>query len=804
VTFTATPKSLPKLRYGTNYRMRARAVDLAGNSLPYTTSDDTKATSETKYTRIEPVISPVPILRAPATIAETIERLVIRSNYNTPYQGPTERHIAPPLTSQLDAEIHGMFDAGGALDKAAYDTIVARQGFFNPDATHPEAQLAVPYLPDPIARGAALRGLPGTAITDVTKIAFDGAWPDRAPFRIMIQEGSGAPAFDSSNRVLTVYMQKAEMVPVRISSYLDAGDLDIMGIWQWLKEAGLSAAWMSALQTLATQGAHWMITPYRTLTLVHAVQQPLQTPEYAVLQAQKTLGDTFATVVDAMPIHGKSTNKLDVLATWSEPIDALSDPKWKLVDGNAHVGEMGIEYDDTTASISMKHEFHDTKYRRVTYSAVATTRYKEYFQQAASETFVLPDGSAQPLAQSSLSEHAETVAMADGSVRFERDVDYTMDYAAGTITRIAGGAIPSGASVKVDYYYLPGPTTRETVTPVSVDVLNSARPAAPKLLYVVPTFSWSTENVPEGQGSVAIRRAGGGLRIYMERPWFSSGDGELLGAVLWQQPRGGIIKAPPKSPPEILKPYVTQWGQDPIWLASPTYAVPAVANFPRAVSTATNLSLAEVQGAQVSVAGHQVGYDEQRQLWYCDMELDTGNSYWPFVRLGLARYQPNSVTDAHLSRVVLADFAQLAPDRLATVIFDPDRPKVCAVTVCGPGYSKSGVGNGASQMEVTLETRVPGVQDETLGWVPVSSIAYPLNLTDATPDVYTWSGGVTLPTDRGSKRYRLVIREYEKFVADGVFVNPPIVPRANLGADAILKSTTPPARRLVYAAVLEI
>jgi hypothetical protein len=239
---------------------------------------------------------------------------------------------------------------------------------------------------------------------------------------------------------------------------------------------------MSALQTLATQGSHWMLTPYRTLTLVHAVQQPLQTPEYAALQAQKTLGDTFATVVDAMPIHGKSTNKLDVLATWSEPIDALSDPKWKLVDGNAHVGEMGIEYDDTTANISMKHEFHDTKYRRVTYSAVATTRYKEYFQQAASETFVLPDGAAQPLAQSSLSEHAETVAMADGSVRFERDVDYTMDYAAGTITRIAGGAIPSGASVKVDYYYLPGPTTRETVTPVSVDVLNSARPAAPVVL----------------------------------------------------------------------------------------------------------------------------------------------------------------------------------------------------------------------------------------------------------------------------------------------------------------------------------
>lgn len=68
-----------------------------------------------------------------------------------------------------------------------------------------------------------------------------------------------------------------------------------------------------------------------------------------------------------------------------------------------------------------------------------------------------------------------------------------------------------------------------TSQPVTVSVRNSARPAAPVPLYVVPSFGWTTDT--KGQWSVS-RRAGGGLRVYLDRPWFSSGEGELLAAVL--------------------------------------------------------------------------------------------------------------------------------------------------------------------------------------------------------------------------------------------------------------------------------
>ena len=41
------------------------------------------------------------------------------------------------------------------------------------------------------------------------------------------------------------------------------------------------------------------------------------------------------------------------------------------------------------------------------------------------------------------------------------------------------------------------------------------------------------------------------------------------------------------------------------------------------------------------------------------IEVGTG-SYYPFIRLALARYQPTSITGAHLSNVVLADIMPLA------------------------------------------------------------------------------------------------------------------------------------------------
>lgn len=829
--------SLPRLRFGVDYRLRARAVDLAGNSLTLEEAPDAHATTPMNYRRFEPAVSPAVVLHDPTTDGESVERLVIRSNYNTPATRDCQRHVVPPGVAELLAETHGRFDGSSGLQKSAYSVITTKEGSFEAgadgkQAPHPVDQLTMPYLADPIARGASLRNLPGVTspgaissgvdkaavpTTDpqeyVVKVPYPGEWPELQPFRLRIVEGSGEPVWDAGARLLTVLLPKAEVAHVRLSSYLNKEDLDLMGMWNWVRQFTIAALTPESgpmgmappvvdapvkpaspgpratlrpapiagkaagvapiaflpkppplvdLNALALQGTHWMVTPSREIVLVHAVQQPLIAPAFSKLSATRGLGQTSAELLDRFPISGKSTIKLDIEAKWEEPVDALAKPKWETISGQAHAFELRLNPPDTFADLrGDRHEFHDTKYRKVSYRAVASTRFPEYF--------------------------------------------------------------PAGTT----------PLTRESDW-AAIDVPNAARPAVPRILYAVPTFGWARKTTDSG----VVSKRTGGLRIYLERPWFSSGGGELLGVVCLQPPQfirpGGavlkelsqgtrplrsnesdpppVVRVPPLvnrgaimnlAPvvgkpvpvPDPLKPFITQWGLDPIWLSKPTSPIATPDSFPKAVAKGYGLTLDELSGVAVSVAGHAVGYDEERELWYCDIEVDAGDSYYPFVRLALARYQPISVPDAHLSRVVLADFIQLAPDRNAVVAFDPSDRRLLKVSVSGVGYTGSAAGK-FGEMEVSVEVQRDDVADEDLGWTPVEKGTFQLQ---ASPPLaggtgLVWSGPVTLPGPRGEKPYRLLLKEYERFIADGTAASPtPTI--------AALPNTQ---RRLVYAEVLRL
>jgi hypothetical protein len=90
----------------------------------------------------------------------------------------------------------------------------------------------------------------------------------------------------------------------------------------------------------------------------------------------------------------------------------------------------------------------------------------------------------------------------------------------------------------------------------------------------------------------------------------------------------------------------------------------------------------------VDVAPHDVFFDTERQLWYCDIEVRFGAAYFPFIRLALARYQPVALSAAHLSNVVLADFMPLVPDRWLNVTQAGD-PRTRQVTVFGNTFADS-------------------------------------------------------------------------------------------------------------------
>ncbi|HEY3364141.1 MAG TPA: hypothetical protein VGK74_03680 [Symbiobacteriaceae bacterium] len=759
VQFKPEPGSLPKLRYGRKYRFRARAVDLAGNSPDFSgdSQDFSTATPLSGYFRFEPVAAPVVVARTEMKRGESLEHLVIRSDAYGASPDTTERHIAPPRTTQIGAEIHGKFDqADGKMNKSAYQAISARDLGLHTQNDNPigkivpDAKLPIYYLPDPLAKGASFRNLPtinlGKALTatlpgslkkeprpEVTKVDFappsGGAWYDAQPFRLKVIEGKGV-TWDQTKRELTVGLQKADVLRVPLSCYMDAPDTAQLGTFQWLGTPGAPyQGWNLAAD--AQDGLLWQMTPPRELVLINAVRQPLADPMLSDVLPKKMYGDTFATLSGKVYFEGKSTGKVEIIAGWSESVDIPTEAAFRVLQAEAHLCQFdGLDPANNMVTLNQAHNFGDTKHREVSYIAVASTRFAEFF---------LPPSEPVPTPTKKAS-HLDVTPITVPKILKLSDVE----------------DMESAVRTSVD-------------KPAIVHILSSAEPAVPKLLYVVPTF----EIVASTSGGDITRTRKTGLRIYLDRPWFSSGDGELLGVVF--RPGGGTYDTG-------LDAYITRLGGDPIWWTEPVAATIEAKSFQGAKQIATKLNVWEFPKEPVSVAGYETNFDSERGLWYADVALDSGMAYFPFVRLALVRYQPYSVPGAELSRVVVADFAQLAAERVVSIhVPDPSRPQVLSVTISGPGpvnpimqYVPAEIGVssektafGSSPILVSVEQLPPNVAskpnpDENLRWTPVASFwGAPFRSPNG---AFNWSVSVTLPAARGSRPFRLVFQEFERFV----------------------------------------
>lgn len=849
VNATPAPGSLPVLRFGRSYRLRARTMDLAGNGPgpgDPAAADFSRATPEFRYGRFEPVPAPEVLFRGPRTEGETVERVVIRSQSPVdPTADSTDRHIAPPKTSWQMAEQHGLFDrvVGGRTgpDPAAYAAHAAReQGGFGervgavPDAfgdlpvvRHPDAvsdpddtadsfyypvpSVAVNYLPDPFGRGACFRGLPGTAAHQ--KYAFLGggdSWPAYKPFRLSVAEGTGGPSFVESptERVLSVFLGKADVVEVLLSSHLRTGDEDRMALFGWVK--ALNAGFAETARPWAVDGLVWALTPTRTLTLVHAVRVPLKSPEPDGLVPTRQPGDTFAEIGGLVSFSHKSTARVDVTGAWTDCVD---DPAVVVADPAqfarpAEAPAFSIDADRTIGStderddrlvVKDRHEFGDTRHRVVTYSATAVTRFAEYFVERLAYSVVAPPGTVQvPTgASAGLVKGSVTVKTRGGGHTYAEGSDYTVDHAAGTIglivkpqpgpTEITLPAIRAGA--ELDISWLSNPASVSSTAPVQLSIPSSARPAPPLVEYIVPTFGWSDPPAPGAAPPLTSLRRGKGLRVYLRRPWFSSGCGELLGVVLWHAPKP--VSAVFPNAPE----HVTHWALDPLYGSLPLPAGwPSLSSFPRSPleSQGHELTLPEFGeylnlgqpvfvNLPVDVAGHEVRFDTATQLWFCDIDVDVGTAYSPFIRLALARYQQESLPGLELSQVVRADYMQLAPDRFLSIVEEP-HPRKLVVTLSGvdaPTIAGIGVAEG------WLEQKDPTVTSEELGWDRVGGV---IPLAPGNVGLLrTWTGRLQLPRSYG--RLRVVVRQYEQFPPDAAFT---------IGA------APPPVRRLVHQDIVEV
>jgi hypothetical protein len=865
--------SLPPLRFGVRYRLRARAVDLAGNSLRV---DDKLADSIAHafalphdlegftYLRFEPVPAPLVVIRDEAAVTapgSAVDRLVIRTfnddigkDANAADISNADRHIIPPRAAiEMGERLSTFDDTSGRLksDAATWRLIADRdlgelqkkkiiiKGRLEPVPDDGSNEYPVepndsidplPFFPDPLSRGAALRDLPGTAsgaigravpdagvearvdynlLSDpnprpgsATLISFgeSGDWEKTRGFRFLLADPPPnvtdlRPNWDPIARVLTVYLPKGVTKVVPLTSYMTPADLKLMGVWQWLREyiddqlknndpqparllPGSDADRIAHVLQRVVEGGHWMLTPPHLLVLVHAVQQPIGRPEFtaAAVHHEKTDRDLVplqttpgrglsdptelapitawrrpnsndAYLLGALKIHGASTARVDLLASWDDPVDDLSLTEWTMTHHAAsvdelplptlndvyldapgvpgpetrHVGYYDSEHDqilfvhasDNTTwedygfdNAAPRHLLNDTKHHIVTYTATASSRYREYF---------------------------------------DPDLD------ASAFTR--------------------------TSEPVVVDVPASARPLAPDVVYVVPTFGWERQTNTNLKRSV---RFGGGLRVYLNRPWFSSGDGELLGVALWSYQNGTLDQ----TARDKFKPFFTQWGMDPIWQTESLTSAPDVSDFPGADDFEYNLSLEEHSARQpdgssgrISVAGFVPQYDDGRKLWFGDLTINLpSETYMPFVRLALVRYQPRALADAKVSRVVLADFAQLTPDRSAMVTADPHHPRTVRVVVSGVAprgpaavIQAEPLPEKFSSRPTRIRVRVQQHDDainSDLAWNDVAPDVAKVTPEKDGPvasdaDLAIWAGTVQFVNKPVAGKFRLLIEEHE-------------------------------------------
>ncbi len=795
--FKVTDRSLPKLRFGRQYRVRCRVVDPAGNSL---SKDDVRETDYSttigpeKYGRYEAVAPPLLLVTRgidpEKTPGEQLNRLVLRDG-----DGSSLRCVAPPRVTAMTSIIAGQYDNGvSPKDSAFVGALLEKNGEFPqvesddhayesplfsylPDNAEPPEQ---PYLPDPFAPAACV----ALGTVDEQPI-FDNmsknemvcgffkqheSWPHAQPFLInlvpadpkreTIAELVAESPMQPFVTMAEVSLTPGEIIKLKVSSSLanlesgsfDMSNLEKMAYWKLAAREGRNPSPEQAQRILC--GEYALYTPPRDVLLVHAVKKPLEPLLKKLVGIARKPGDTFLNLDINVELHRNSTGKAECEARWEEPVDDVSQPICGKKHGTALVAERKIQLVDKDNPITKRserfrqtyhldglHNFNDTKHRNVTYSMRATTRFREYYPPAEP----VADGDTEALMRAQQKEQA---------------------------------------------------TYSTVFSETEVNVLSTARPPAPNLAYVIPTFRWE-QDVIEKTGSNS-RRWGGGLRVYLERPWFASGAGERLGIVLYP----GTLTGPLC---KFMGPHITQWGRDPIWGLKPKSG-----NFPERRLSAfpgrndfrwrgkeplyqTGLMLeafeklkpADVdcisgEQFQVAVVAFEPEFDEERGMWRCDIEMNPGTAYFPFVRLALARYQPDALdakeNDCRISSVVQAEFMQLTPDRWANLKYESDHD--VTVTVTGYSYQsrrarQEGLPeDGTGIVKVAVEERCKNRKGD-LRWQRLTQPGGspdghidPTSTSSSANGETIWTFRVSLPHSRKASRYRIVILESEEIAQD--------------------------------------
>ena len=720
VDYQVQPGTLPRLRYGSRYVLRARQVDISGVSREVT---DTGGTGELPppidFGRWSAVASPSLVRRelAPSPgVDDTPTQLVIKSELDgdDATLPPTDRLLFPPVGTQQLAERHGLPAGGAAV--AAYADLAARDGRSLTDDTTADpltaerivvsglpggvtsgpTQVEVSYLPDPPGTGVGFTGAPGIAGT--LAVPWPGVWPALSTKRLVLAAGPEGTTLVDDDEAIEVRLPKAGWVDLEVACTVKSPFIDHFGLVQVMRE-GRSTGEVDRLDRVVGEGRMWLVSGRKTVTLIHAVRVPLAVPAVSSLRAERRLDGRQARLVGRLSVDRASTRRVTLRGSWTDPVDLPSEAGPREVAARAIIGKVSVDREGraSAAQVDLPWRLDDTRHREVEVSSEAFSRFSRHFTEQRTVE-VTEDATLVELGELVLG----SLVVSDSRQTYALGVDYQADEASGALTRVEGGGLQVGSTVTVRW--IPRPTSRlsdeDGAAPFLLEVPNTRSPLPPDVLETLPACLRSHSGDDQGQ---RVRHVGSVVRVWLGRGWFDSGSGELLGVVCDVAGSPGLTRSVA--------------GKDPVFVS-----VEPAAITPERMSSTTAVSagLTALDGGQVDVAGHRVTFDADSGRWYADVVIDDDRAYLPFVRLVLCRLQPHSVPGAHLSSLIVTDPVRLGPTRTTVVRVVDDG---AAVDVQVEGRTHAGVPDPTLPSEVLhnrvtawLEERDRGVGDPDLGW----------------------------------------------------------------------------------------
>lgn len=832
--------SLPKLRFGKDYNIRVRTVDLAGNSVAIDFQSESAQDTSRKnirYLRYEPLASPIVLVGNELKDGEFLERMVIRSNFDktsTEYEDshPTkgkffdefsQRYLLPPKNSQLMAETHGMFEKAFTNNPAAaqkiYEIITNHEGLYqqtekNKERIYKPSDVEIIYLPDPMAAGVSLfvaEGYENTHSQDFKAKMFsffsnneifvkhtNGAipedWYNAGVIRIRLEEGEPNVQWDAQQRIFTIYLPKGHRTRIKFSTFWREEDLNkLSALWDLVQQDAPGN--LLELRKLAETGQHWMVSPSREMELVHAVQQPVDKPEILAIYPDRDFDQTLVEINTRFDIHGESTEKVEFQAKWIDPLDDGISVDIKEKAGTNVIADIPIHYHDdkitkgtipeTNTTVSPGRKQLELK-PTLQFSKRTETQFKIEPQPGAKKVNNLYKPQIVLFEKFEKEKLTQNISMVDRlkldilepKFSFVNEMNFRIkpleqhfgdtkhrwvDYRLNAVSRYReyfDKILTENPSLN---------TIRESDWVEKVNILSSARPNAPEVDYIIPTFEWKKS---DQQTKMIHERLGGGLRIFIKRPWFSSGADEKLAVLIPSKKDTFTImgRATPYSQD------YTNWGIDPLlFAAKPSGNSPDIQNFRHSPEIDEDLAYPDDSNKKATAVVYPVHFDVERQLWYCDIALNAQQIYFPFIKLVLARYQKHSVrknnTDVCLSPSVVSDMIQLVPERKSTVTFiNVAQKSKFKVEVTGTLYNERQFaihgnksflrisfldGENAQPIDGIIEpASKKSILDKNL-------VSIDINASLINNNVYTISKDFTLPEKYNKTAFKVLIEEYE-------------------------------------------